>query len=508
MKHFIFSVLFLLSCTLSVSAQSFIFPDSSGWHILKENQQLDFQVKTGHSGAARFSLDGADGLGIQFDTLGHFRWKPSYDLVDRVAKSKDFPVIFQVNFADGRRDRRTVTFTVMHVNRPPVVEELPVFYIKQSNVNTYQVGAEYVYDPDGDPIVFRAIPSQMPEDASLSSQGQFTWKPSRVQFSSLRNNPLMVEFIVQDQPDKAETHGKLRVSQTQQDLPPEILVVPGDTLFTIKEDETLNLKIYVSDPNGDENIRSVGFVSSDTRIQPTVLKENTSVQYEFIWTPGYYFVEEVQKSLQTEITFFTLDKSNNRSQRRIKIKVLDAENMVEKDALQFTKYRNNLIAALQLVNQLDQNQKKLNNDYKMARRGKKNRSVLNATLGATTGISPVAFKGDESKIVSGIGGTAVATLGTLEATEVVGRSKDAIMEKIKIGIELRNKVQALGDEFARKYALKSSRRNPEFEKDIDKLRASMNDQKLVLLELDAYQKNTAKVDNKDIKRVFIDFNEE
>jgi hypothetical protein len=66
----------------------------------------------------------------------------------------------------------------------------------------------------------------------------------------------------------------------------------------------------------------------------------------------------------------------------------------------------------------------------------------------------------------------------------------------------------VGDEFARKYALKSARRTPDFEKDIEKFRAAMNDQKLVLLELDAYQRNRSAVSNKDIKKVFIDFNEE
>ncbi len=103
------------------------------------------------------------------------------------------------------------------------------------------------------------------------------------------------------------------------------------------------------------------------------------MQYEFTWTPGYHFVQEVQKQLITEVTFFTLDKSNNRAQRKVKIKVLDAENMIEKDALQYTKYRNNLIAAMMLISQLDDNQKELNSDYKKARKGKQHRSILNAS---------------------------------------------------------------------------------------------------------------------------------
>jgi len=489
--------------------QALIFPDSVGWNILKENQELAFQVRSSYPDPVSFSIEGIEGLGVRFDTLGNFEWKPSFDLVDRVARVRDITVIFQVAFADGKRERKAVTFQVHHVNRPPIIEDLPIFYVKQSNLNTYQVQADYVYDLDGDPLVFKAIPSVMPEGSALSSIGQFTWTPSRSQFATLKNNPLTIGFTVQDQPDKAETTGKLRIAQTQQDLPSEILVVPGDTLFSIKEDETLNLKIYISDPNGDENVRNAGFIASDRRVPANCLKENTQLQYEFIWTPGYEFVDDTQTAITTEITFFVLDKSNNRTQRRVKIKVADAENLAKKDAHLFQKYRTNLMDAMMLIHQLDANQKKLNEDYKKAKRGKKNRSIVNASLGAVTGFAPVVIDNpDQSKVVSGIGGTTVLTMGTLEATEVIGRSKEGILEKIKIGIDIRNRAQSAGDDFARKYALKSARRTAEFDKDIEKLRTILNDQRIVLLELDAYAKNAPKYDDKDIKKTFLDYGDD
>jgi hypothetical protein len=162
-----------------------------------------------------------------------------------------------------------------------------------------------------------------------------------------------------------------------------------------------------------------------------------------------------------------------------------------------------------LIQQLDGNQKKLNQEYKKARKGKKNRSILNASLGAVTGLSPVVIEqGNQSKIVSGVGGTTVLTLGTLEATEVIGRSKESIMERIKNGIEIRNRVQAAGDEFARKYSLKSARRNSDFDKDIEKLRSALNDQKIVLLELDSFSRNPTRIEDREIKKVFVDFAEE
>src|SRR5690606_5136030 len=213
--------------------------------------------------------------------------------------------------------------------------------------------------------------------------------------------------------------------------------------------------------------------------------------------PGYDFVDEVKKSLLTEVTFYVLDKSNNRAQRKVQILVNDAENLDLKDAHQFQKYRGILVSGTVLLKQLTDNQKFLNQEYKKARKGKKNRSILNAGLGATTGIAPVALETDEAKIVSGVGGTTVLTLGTLEATEVVGKSKDGIMDKIKLNIDLTNRIQSAGDEFARKYSLKSARRKPEFDKDIDKLRATLTDQKLILLELDAYSRDNDQSKVKD-----------
>jgi hypothetical protein len=505
-KYFILALFMQASSVLfGQHESSFILPDSIGWNVLRENEVISFQLRSTHGDSAVFSLEGDEALNIQFDSVGNFTWIPSFDLVDRVEKSKEFTVVFQAEMKDGTREKQAVTFIVNHVNRPPHVEELPVFYVKQANQNTFQIPAEYVYDADGDPLVFKAIPSQMPEGSNLSSIGQFTWTPSRLQFSRLKDNPQVVEFIVQDQPDKAEVTGRLRLAQTQQDLPPEIMIVPGDSLFLVKEDETINLKLYVSDPNGDDNVRSIGFIPSDVRIPTGSLKENTHLQYEFIWMPGYEFVDDTQTAITAEMIFFVLDKSNNRTERKVKIKVAETENLVKKDELQFQKYRSNLTEALLLIEQLDANQKMLNQDYKKAKKGKKNRSIVNASLGAVTGFTPVFVEGSESKVVSGIGGTTVLTLGTLEATEVIGRSKENILERIKIGIDIRNRVQSHGDEFARKYAMKSARRTYEFEKDIEKFRAVLNDQRIVLLELDAYSKNTSKISDRDIKRRFVDY---
>jgi hypothetical protein len=341
----------------------------------------------------------------------------------------------------------------------------------------------------------------------MSSAGLITWTPSRIQFNNLKNNQVYLNFVVQDQPEKAEVNGRIRLAQTQLDLPPELVLVPGDSTYEIKEDDLLNIKIYASDPNGDDNIVAGGFVASDNRIEKKSFKENTLQQFEFTWSPGYDFVEEVDKYENLYLTFYVIDKSNNKAQRKVKVTILDAENLEEKDKLLYLKYRSSLVAAKTLIDQLDDNHELLTKMYKQAKKGKKQRAIINASLGATTGLSPLVLKTDESKIVSGVGGTTVLTLGTLEATGVIGKSKSDILDKLKINVEIRNQLQVEGDNFARKYALKSARRQKQFDADREKLLPIINNQKLVLLELDAIQKNK-RVENKDLKKTFPDFTED
>ncbi|QOI96483.1 MAG: Ig-like domain-containing protein [Flammeovirgaceae bacterium] len=507
----IFSIVFILSghTLLAQNGHDLIFPDSAGWSVRSEGEIITFRIKAiPQEGIQSISITGLETFGMQVDSTGNFTWTPAYNLVDRIEQTRDFALPVIGLWKDGTRIRKMITFTIRHVNRPPVIEELPVFYVKQATRNSYQVPAEYVTDPDGDPIVFKPVSSSLPEGATMTSQGLITWTPSRKQFTTLKGNPLTIEFIVQDQPSKAETRGKLRIAQTQLDLPPEILIVPGDSAFTIKEDATISLKLYVSDPNGDDDVLSVGFIPSDQRISQNALKENTQLQYEFIWTPGYDFVDDAQKSLKTDLVFFCVDKEGNRTQRKATVVVIDTENLLLKDGLQYQKYRNSLLNAMELINLLDENQKKLNVDYKKAKKGKKKRSMVNASLGAVTGFSPVMFEPEQAKVVSAVGGTTVLTMNTLEVTEVIGKSKDDIMDKIKINVDIRNRAQSAGDEFARKYAQKSARRTIEFERDIDKLRTILNDQRIVLLELDAFKKKQPEYTNKDLKKTFADFSEE
>ena len=100
------------------------------------------------------------------------------------------------------------------------------------------------------------------------------------------------------------------------------------------------------------------------------------------------------------------------------------------------------------------------------------------------------------------------TIGTLEATEVIGRSTKDLVERLNYIMEKRNELQTKGDIFARKYALTSSRRSSEFLKDIDEFVVLMNLKGLVALELDAGWQNKSKPTNANIVKTYRDFSPE
>src|ERR671912_602021 len=86
------------------------FPETDGWNILNEDVALTFKISTSSADPAKFSIEGVENSGIQFDSLGNFQWKPSYDFADRVAKFKDITVIFEAYWPDGKRTRQPITF--------------------------------------------------------------------------------------------------------------------------------------------------------------------------------------------------------------------------------------------------------------------------------------------------------------------------------------------------------------------------------------------------------------
>jgi len=485
------------------------FDQPLGWNLLNEGDTLDFKLNTSVNDrdlkGVSYYLEGAEDSGIEFDTTGHFRWRPSYDFVDRLSQSRDIHIVFIVQDSLGNSVSEKVVFTIFHNNRPPVIESLPIVYVIQGTNNVFQLPANRVMDPDGDPVVVIPDPSLLPEGATLNSKGQFSWKPSRLQFLQLLKEPERIEFMVEDQPYKARSKGVLIIEASKLDLPPAITSIPSDSIIEIREDQFININFYISDPNGDDDVSAFDFVSDLPGIDKETLIKNTDTQYEFVWTPGYDFVTDPDLSRTITFRFFAFDQSRNTTEEVIRVNVLETKNMQKLDMENYARYKDILVRTADLIDQLDENLKSLDKKLKRAKKGKKNRAIVSASFGAITGLSPLLLEDNPQKIVSGVGGTTVMTMGTLEARDAVGQSIDEAGTLIKTNVQIRNKLQNEGDGFARRYNSKLKRRDENFTFDLDKLKSNLNDPDIVKLELDATWENPKELTDRRIKQAFNDF---
>ncbi len=483
-------------------------PNEPNWNIVSEGSRIEFTLKTVGGKGDSVTFVAMQGLveGMEFDSTGYFSWVPSYDMADRTNTQKSIQLIFEARNNQNETATRSIELKVLHVNRPPRVEELKPFYVQNRTQNIYRIDPNALKDDDSDPIVVIPVTETLPEGAKLSSAGELTWQPSLTQFNNLKNQPIYIDFLIEDQPAKSRAKGRIKVEATQMDLPPNIIQIPKGEYFKHKENTTINLKFFLSDPNGDDDIATFDFVTDNPDVPSSTLVKNTPNQYEFIWTPSYDFVKDPNDSLSFTITFFVIDKEQNRDEQKIRFTILNAVNEAEKDRQMYDLYRASLVEAWNLVTQLSEKEQELKRSYLKAKKGKKNRSMVNAGLGATTGLSPAVIKAPQTKsIVSAVGGTTIVTIGALEAAEVIGKPLRDLLDRYNYVLEKKIEIQNKGDVFAREFALKAARRQNDFAKKRDEFRAALAIKGLVTLDLDAGWENKKEATDKAIGRTFKDF---
>jgi len=484
-----------------------VVPDFKGWNKTTEGKAFSFKLKSsGGEGKHTFSSYAENDLEYELDPDGYFNWVPAYTFVSGDSDMRGATFHFVVRDEGGNRDSTKVELLVENENRAPIVNELPTFYVQYDKENQFELQLEgIVYDEDGDALAFKPVMSDLPQGMTISREGLVSWKPSIRQFNALREEPMEVRFIVEDIPYGEQTSGILRIEVTQQDLPPQITMVPDNEKITIKENESLNLSFFINDPNGRENIATFDFVSQAGDVTKSSLKQVGPMQYEFKWIPDYAFVAKKDEKVDFDITFFTIDMENNRAEQKLKVTVEDAVNVEEQDRLLYFQYRTVLVKAFELVEQLEDKEEELKKEYKRAKNGKKNRAITNASLGVVTGLSPVFLEGQTQKVTVGIGGTATATIGSLEASNVIGNPPSDVMQKWSYVTSKKNEILLHGNIFAGTYAQKEDRRKSSFQNDLKNLTLKMNLKDMTKLELDANWQSTVEASDKNIKKVFQDF---
>lgn len=514
MRKYFCIVLLSFLCQNELLAQftdkQIILPSQANWNEVNEGELLNFSLKISGDSIHQvhnYQISQGKLAGMNIDSLGTFTWLPAYSIVARNEQLKLLQCIVEVRLGNGESISKTLDINVKHKNQKVVLQELKTFYLKFNSPNTYKIDKDKVSDDDDDPFVFIPNLETFPEGLNLSSSGEFTWTPSISQFKKVKENPIHIEFFIQDQPAKSQTLGKLKIEVTQLDLSPEINMVPKKDYYLLKENENVNLRFYLTDPNGEEDIEAFDMLSNLPNFDKKALIKNSANQYEFNWTPGYEFVQDPTDSLGFFIDFFVLDKTKKREIKKVYFTIKNTINEAETDKKNYELYAGTMARAWELMQQLKEKEEELKKSYASARKGKKQRSVLNASLGATTGLSSVLSKNkaETQRLISTIGGTTVLTIGTLEATEVIGKSMKDIIDRLNYVIEKKNELQTKGDIYARDFSLKSSRRNADYLRKTDDFMAVMNLKGLVALELSASWESKTKLSDNNIKKIYKDF---
>jgi hypothetical protein len=493
-----------------VAPLTFSLPNREGWNIKNEGESFSFElIPAGGSGNYTFELISPAFLMASLDKYGQFSWAPPFGYVTPEEDVKTQPLDIKLFDDAGNDTVRQVLLTVRHVNRPPEVNPLPAFYIQYEKNNSYNLKETgLIEDPDGDSIIFKPVLKDLPQKMQLGVDGMVSWRPSVSQFNMLRNNPIELTFTVEDYPAGAKSVGQLRILVSQQDLPPQMTMVPNQETFEIEETEALKLNFFISDPNGADDLLTFSFVSENSSLTDQDLTKQDEGHYEFDWTPGYDFIQEEGGKEIFNINFFAVDKENNRTETTVEVTVTDTENLLEKDRILYDQYRTALERAWELIKQLDEKESELDKEYNRAKKGKKNRAIGTASVGALTGLSPVVFMENPSgqKVLAGVGGTATATIGTLEASNVIGESPSDVMRGLSNVAQKKNDLLVYGNIFASKYALPLDRRDKGFANDLKSLTIQLNLKDIHQLELDAAWENPHEASDKNIRKVFKDFN--
>jgi len=491
---------------------SMMISKTKNWDTKDEGEtfNIEFSAKGG-SGEYKFELIQPEFLMENLDPYGTFSWTPDFNFVSTDESIKSALLKIKVFDTEGQEYYESVPIYVQHVNRPPVVKELPTFYIQYTKDNIYQLKKDgLTFDPDGDSIIFKPVLKELPQGMQVSREGVIKWRPSRTQINYLRGNPMYLSFTVEDYPDGEKSIGQVKIEVSKADLPPEISMIPDKQSFEINEDDELNLNFFINDPNGPEDLLTFSFVTENRDIKSESLIEKDNWQYEFSWTPGYDFIEEEGEKNEFDISFYAIDKESNRTEKNILVTVVDTENILEKDRILYDQYRTVLERAFDMISQLNDKEKELEKLYRNAKKGKKNRAISTASLGALTGLSPIIFmeNPDGQKVAAGLGGTATATIGTLEASNVIGEPPSDIMRDLNYVSQKRNDLLVYGNVFASKYALPVSKRDKSFQSDLRSLSIHLSLKDTAKLELDAAWENSKDATARNIKKIFKDFNKD
>lgn len=233
--------------------------DQQAW----EGQLLSFVVSgSDPDGGPLAYTTGSLPQGAQFDPATRtFTWTPDW------GQKGTYSVQFTVTDSGTPplSDSKTITITVGHTNRPPVLNHIGAKSINESETLSFTVSAT---DPDLDPLTFSAGP--IPKGANFDpATGVFNWVPGYADSGNYD-----VTFTVTD--GSLTASEKVTITVNNVNRPPTLTKI-GDQ--SVNEGETLTFTLSASDPDGDNLIYSASNLPKGADFNPATKT--------FTWTPDF-----------------------------------------------------------------------------------------------------------------------------------------------------------------------------------------------------------------------------
>jgi PKD repeat protein len=263
-----------------------------------ENKKLEFAISGSDPdkedvGKLTFSAANLP-EGATFDpNTATFSWTPTYE------QSGNYTVTFTISDPAGLQDSRDVPITVNHVNRPPVLADIPSKTIDENQLLAFTLQGS---DPDReDTGKLQYSGESLPEGATLDEKsGAFAWTPTYEQ-----SGKYTITFAVTD--GQYQDTQVVHITVNHVNRPPVLADIPPQT---VDENTLLTFTIQGSDPD-KEDTGKLTFYASNLP-QGAQFDPNTRT---FSWTPTY------EQSGTYQVTFGVSDPSGLKDEKTIVITV-------------------------------------------------------------------------------------------------------------------------------------------------------------------------------------------
>lgn len=177
---------------------------------------------------------------MQFDeSKALFSWKPGFEDSGNYENIK-----LSVTDPAGLSDEKTFSLVVNHVNRAPVLQAVAPLKAKENEAIAFNLQATDPDKEDDGKLSYSC--DNLPQGASLSSDGAFSWRPLFTQAGAYT-----LHFKVTDSGKLSDTkEGKITVADVNR---APVLQEPGSK--TVKENEEVSFTLQATDEDTDNTMK-------------------------------------------------------------------------------------------------------------------------------------------------------------------------------------------------------------------------------------------------------------